>query len=641
MPAEKTRPKLQASQKNALSAAPEWVVMVALATLALLTIAAYRESLSAPFFFDDRPAILNNPTIRHLWPISDLLKPPISGASGRPVANLSFALNYAWSGTSVRGYHLANLAIHLLAGLILFGIVRRTQRSPALIGLHKADRDRATPVVPALAITGIWLLHPLQTETVTCIVQRTESLVSLFYLLTIYCFIRGAQNPSAIASGKVVVSKSRDSTNRVIWHSLAVLACLIGMASKEVMFSAPLMVLLYDRTFLSGSFRAAWQRHGRTYFFLAGTWLLLACLVLNSGGNRGHAAGFGLGVTWWSYALTQCKAVAHYLRLAIWPYPLVVDYGGEIVPGITKVVPQAFFLSVLFVLTIYALWRRPALGFLGAWFFVILAPSSSIIPLVSQTMAEHRMYLPLAAIVAGAVMGIHAFAKGASPWIFCALILALGITTYQRNKDYRSEISIWSNTVLCRPANLRARNELANALEDEGRHSEAIAQYEAAIQLAPNDPGSHYNLALALARAGRTSEAVEQYVQALRINPLFAEAHNGLGNVLVALGQTEQGISHYTEAIRLKPAYAEAHYNLGVAFFQAGQLERSKACFETAIRLNPEYAEAHNNLGSTLYLLGKREDAIAQYEEALRLAPGYLEAQNNLMKVRASTQNPK
>lgn len=619
--------------------------MAGLGILVLLTVAAYSNTFRAPFFFDDRPAILKNPTIRHLWPVWDLLQPPVSGVSGRPVVNLSLALNYAVGGTSVLGYHLTNLAIHLFAGLALFGIVRRTLRSPALIGLRKACPAGANPAdtstVPALAITGIWLLHPLQTETVTCIVQRTESLVSLFYLLTLYCFIRGAESPAAIAPGKQAVNPSRDSTNQVVWHSLAVMACLLGMASKEVMVSVPLMALLYDRTFLSGSFREAWHRHGRTYLFLASTWLLLACLVLNEGGSRGHAAGFGLGVTWWAYALTQCEAVTHYLRLAIWPYPLVVDYGGEIVHSMASVLPQALFLSALLVAAIYALGRWPVAGFLGVWFFAILAPSSSVVPLVSQTMAEHRMYLPLAAVVAGAVLGIHVFARRGSPWIFCVLMLALGLSTYRRNQDYRSEVSIWSNTVSRRPANLRARNELANALEDEGRHAEAITQYEAAIQLAPDDPGSHYNLALGLSRTGRTDEAVGQYLEALHINPSFAEAHSSLGNALVALGRIEQGISHYQEAIRLKPTYAEAHYNLGVAFFQAGQLDKSRVCFEAAIRLNPEYAEAHNNLGSTLFLLGKRDEAITEYEEALRLAPGFPDAQNNLRKVRASTQAPK
>jgi tetratricopeptide (TPR) repeat protein len=361
--------------------------------------------------------------------------------------------------------------------------------------------------------------------------------------------------------------------------------------------------------------------------------LLLIGLVTASGGSRGHAAGFGLGITPFSYALTQCEAVTHYLRLAGWPHPLVVDYGGHVVAGIAEVLPQAAFLGMLLLLTAYALWQWPVLGFLGAWFFVILAPSSSVIPLVSQTMAEHRMYLPLAAIVAGGAGGIQLFAGRRSLWIFGALILGFALVTYQRNRDYRSEVSIWSNTVMRRPDNLRARNELANALEDEGRHVDAIAQYETVIRLSPGDPNTHYNLGLALERMGKINDAIAQYTEALRLNPRFAEAHNSLGNALVSLGQSGQGINQYQEAIRLKPDFAEAHYNLGVALYQLGQLDKSEACFKAAIKLRPDYAEAHNNLGSVLFVLGRRNEAIAQYEEALRWAPNFADARNNLLKV--------
>ncbi len=629
------------------SAASRQIAAPALIVLILLTVAAYSDSFRVPFFFDDRPAILRNPTIRHLWPGRDLLNPPVSGVSGRPVANFSLAVNYVLGGTSVWGYHFANLAIHILTGLVLFGIARRTLRRPILAGKLKSDAGGADPAgiadMAALAVAGIWLLHPLLTETVTCIVQRTESIVSLFYLLTIYCFIRGAENSEtggrSPAAGSNPASASRPPTS-ALWFPASVLCCLMGMASKEVMATAPLLVLLYDRTFLSGSFRVAARRHMRTYLFLAATWLPLAGLVLHAGGSRGRAAGFGLGITPWSYALTQCQAVVHYVRLALWPFPLVVDYGGATVADLAAVLPQAIFLGAAVALTMYALWRRPVAGFLGAWFFVILAPSSSVIPLVSQTMAEHRMYLPLAAVTTGTVIGIQILAGRRSRWIFCALLPALTLLTWARNQDYRSEVSIWSKTVALRPGNLRARNELANALEDAGKNAEAIAQYEAAMQLAPDDPGTRYNLALALARAGRTGDAIQQYKEALRLNPLLVEAHNALGNALIAAGRTAEGISQYKEAIRLKPGFAEAHYNLGVAFFQAGRLRESEACFETAVRLKPDYAEAYNNLGSALFLLGRKEEAVAQYEAALRLAPDYTEARDNLMKVRASLQAP-
>ena len=202
---------------------------------------AYHNSFTGPFIFDDLPSIPENPTIRHLWPIWQPLSPPQTGGitvEGRPVINLSLAINYALGGYDVRGYHVLNLTIHILAGLTLFGVVRRTLLQPRL-------RERFGGVANelALAVAVLWTVHPLQTESVTYIVQRAESLMGLFYLLTLYCFIRSVESP-----------RPR------VWCGLCLTACAVGMASKEVMASAPLLVMLYDRAFISGSFREAWRR---------------------------------------------------------------------------------------------------------------------------------------------------------------------------------------------------------------------------------------------------------------------------------------------------------------------------------------------------------------------------------------------
>ena len=238
------------SQTNAARSGlpPCWATFLAGGLIVLATVLAYRNSFSGPFIFDDL-AISQNPTIRELWPIWKPLCPPNHGepVTGRPLLNLSFAVNYAVSGLNVRGYHVANLAIHVLAALLLFGILRRTFLLRSL-----GNSQIPTPIYFALAIALLWAVHPLQTESVTYIVQRAESLVGLFYLLTLYCFIRGA----TWGRGRY-------------WYAAAVLACLLGMASKEVMVSAPLIVLLYDRAFLAGSLREAWRRRYGFYLALA------------------------------------------------------------------------------------------------------------------------------------------------------------------------------------------------------------------------------------------------------------------------------------------------------------------------------------------------------------------------------------
>ncbi len=244
----------------------------------------------------------------------------------------------------------------------------------------------------AFSITLLWILHPLQTESVTYVSQSAESLMGLLYLLTLYCLVRRAE---------------ADGQGGRLWQCLCVAACLLGMGTKEVMVSAPLVALLYDRAFLSGSFRDAWRRRRPLYSCLAATWLPLALLVLSTHG-RGGTAGFGSGVSPWpSYAMNQLQAIVHYLGLCFWPQPLIFDYGSVLSPPTLRVLPYALAIAGLLALTAWGLLRRPVLDFLGACFFLILAPSSSIIPVATEKMAEHRMYLPLIPVVLLVVVGIH------------------------------------------------------------------------------------------------------------------------------------------------------------------------------------------------------------------------------------------
>ena len=237
----------------------------------------------------------------------------------------------------------------------------------------------------ALAIAIIWAVHPLQTASVTYVIQRAESLFGLFYLLTLYCFVRGVDSPRA-----------------VLWYAGSVAACLLGMASKEVMVSAPLMVLFYDRAFVGGSFREALRRRYGLYLALAGTWLLLGFMVAWSG-TRGNSSGFGIGVGCWEYLCTQFGAILNYLKLCVWPCPLVFDYGNYIAENVLEIAVCGVVVVLAGLATVVALWRWPKVGFLGVWFFAIFAPTTSFIPEL-QTVAEHRMYLPLAAVVTGLVV---------------------------------------------------------------------------------------------------------------------------------------------------------------------------------------------------------------------------------------------
>lgn len=573
---------------------PPWLAPLAL-TFAVALV--YANSLSAPFLFDDAGAVLGNPTIRNLASFA-VLNPPADGSTttGRPLVNLSYALNYALGGEHVVGYRVVNVAIHALAALTLFGLLRRTfscvwGRGPLAGDVSASSRASAllpsslNPDVAALTIAALWALHPLQTESVVCIAQRTESLCGLFYLLTLYAFARAT-----------IPSEGGARCPQRAWLVVSVGSCLLGMAAKEVMVTAPLVVLLYDRTFVAGTFAGALRVRRGYYAALAGTWLLLAFLVLQNSGARGASAGFGLGVTPWTYLLTQADALVRYLGLTLWPHPLVLDYGTGVAGALAEVWWQGVIVLMLLAATVWALVRRPVLGFVGAWFFLILAPSSSFVPLVAQTMAEHRMYLPLAAVLTVATLALFRF-SGALRWpVVVAVVAASAVVTALRNRDYRDAIAIWSDTIAHAPPHSRAFTNLGSAYVAAGRPAEALMPLDRALALNPADYSAQRNRALALLALGRADEAAVTFTALPAREPGEAAEYFELGNAYAREGKFPEAAAAYTRTATLDPAHFAARANLGNALLAAGRAAEAIAAYEAALRLRPSDARLLENL---------------------------------------------
>lgn len=584
-------------------------------------VSAYAGSFSGPFIFDDISSIPENPYICRLRSPSCILSAPAQKTiAGRPVVSLSLAINYALGGLNVRGYHAFNLAAHLLSALLLFGIVRRSLRGPAF-------RDRLERSAPWLAgtVALIWTVHPLQTESVTYIIQRTGLLMGLFYLLTLYCAIRGWE-----------------SSRPWPWFIGAVVACGLGMGCKEVMVSAPLTVLLYDRTFVSGSFGAAARRHGRLYAGLAATWVFLAVLMVS--GPRSDTVGFGLGISALDYLRTQAGVILSYLRLCFWPDPLVISYDWPVVRTWRAWAPHGLVVLVLLVGTLRALRRRHWSGFVGAWFFLILAPTSSFVPITTEIAAERRMYLPLAAVITLAVMvgwwggGYllrRVWSRSPVPQLAGAALVAalagvLGYATAQRNRDYRSALAIWTDAVAKQPTHARGLTGLGVALSRAGRIDEAAARFHRALELKPDDHLSHNALGDALAKLGKTDQALEHFLTAIRLRPDYHRAHNNLGNALVTLGRHEEAFQSFHRALDLWPDFAEAHVSLGYALSQTGRLDEAIRHYRRALDLRPHNVLCLNNLGNALLNQKKVERAIATFRQALTINPRRADTYNNL-----------
>jgi protein O-mannosyl-transferase len=598
---------------GASRAAPATAIAISLLIILAGISLAYASSFRGCWSYDDQGAILENPTIRHV--IGSWSPPPHSGlpVGGRPLVNLSLAINYAISGTAVWSYHLGNTVIHAVAALLFFGIVRRTAER---LGNRFPGSSRATDITYfACAIALVWSVHPLSTEAVTYVAQRAESLMACFYLLTLYGFIRAVE------------------TNRIGWYVVSAAACCLGMATKEVMVSAPFAVLLYDRTFVSGGWRAAWRQRRVYYLLLAVSWTILAWLLITNGG-RGGTAGFDVSTGVLRYAVAQVHAHLLYLKLAIWPHPLVFDYGTDVVPFAGFGLVAGLVLGVLLLASIYGVWRRSAFGFLGALYFALLIPTSSIMPIATEPIAEHRMYLPLAALLCA---GGWTVIRCARRWWLASALLAVALTvlTARRAFDYRSARALWTDTLLKCPTNARAQYNLGQVLLNEGDMDGATLHLTAALAIRPNFPSALHGLSQALLRRGRATEAQQRAEAALQLQPDFAAAHNDLGSALLLNGEVTAALREFQSAVQLSPQNVEFRNNLGAALGRLNRWPEARAQYERALQLRPDLPLLHFGLANTLVRLGDLGAAIAEYEYTVKLDRNYPGAVDHLARVRA------
>jgi len=609
----------------------------------------YANSLSAPFIFDDQTAIIENSQIQRLWPLSVPLSPRReTPVAGRPIVNLTFAINYAASGLDIRGYRLTNLAIHLLAALTLFGLVRRALLLPSLAPTFGAQ---ATNLAWIAAL--MWMLHPLQTETIDYITQRTESLMGLCYLLTLYCSVRALEG----RQGR--------------WHAAAIVACATGMACKESMVTAPVMVGLFDYVFVGAPALRKVQR-SRLYVGLAASWVVLGALMAS--GPR-TTVGFDSSVSGWTYLLNQAPILLTYLRLTFWPRNLVLDYGTPQPLTLADVWLPMLVLVAIAVGVLVMLARRPHVGFLGAWCFIILTPTSSIVPIATEVGAERRMYLPLAGLVVLVVLAIYralgqratARDQGLAFAAAIAVCALLSVATLQRNREYESKLSILQTTVDRRP-HPRSYLMLGTTLLEAGRRQEATAYLERARE----EPGAYFVLGVDHISEGRFAEGAEElerFVQlapthrqivdareslgraystlnqldkaeahlteVVRMQPRRGPAHAYLGEVLLRQGRTADGVREFQIAAELQPGNPDALRLLGIAQGQTGQLAAAAATFSRVIELDPLNARGHYLLGSALAAAGQVAAAVPHFARAVELDPQDAQARDDLRRAQA------
>ena len=554
--------------------------------IALFAGLAYANSLQVPFLFDDQPSIPDNPVIRDLGNFL-LHDTGYRYNPGRFVGYLSFALNYRLGGVEVVGYHLFNIAVHLGNALLVYALALITFETPFFRDSRPAGRlpavtgpSRATCNGIALLAALIFVVHPLQTQAVTYIVQRLTSLMTLFFLLALVLYALMRQRGEA----------SRPRVLALYLGSLA--AVLLAMKTKQNAFTLPAVIALYEFFFFRGAIRKRLLR--LVPFFL--TLLVIPLSLLDLQKPMGAVISEVSKVTQYKsplsrldYLYTQFRVIVTYLRLLVFPVDQNLDYDYPLYHSLFAA-PVFASLSLLLALAGagYYLWRRSATEFpelrlasFGiCYFFITLSVESSVIP-ITDVIYEHRVYLSSAGafltvatlLVSLAARVLGSTGRKALLCSCCAAIVVLCLLTFQRNKVWASSVSLWEDVVGKSPGKARGYNNLGAAYTDAGSWQKGGVALNRALVLDPTNAEAYYNLGrLYLGFPDRAGEAVAALKTAIRLKPDYEDAFVNLAAAYIRVGNPAESIRILERVLAETAERADAHFNLAVAYSLVGDL---------------------------------------------------------------------
>ncbi|MFA4827673.1 MAG: tetratricopeptide repeat protein [Thermodesulfovibrionales bacterium] len=481
----------------------------------LLSLFAYSRTFNGEFQFDDDTSVIENPYVNGASKFSWHNLAGSIGNGARPFTAITFALNYQFGGLDVRWYHITNFIIHIFNGALIFSIVLLTMRSSKLPAHYTA---RASSV--ALISTAIFLLHPVQTEAVSYISQRYESLASLFYLCSLLAYIE------ARLAGQQRAESDELHATRYALYAASIIFGILAIYSKEIAITLPVVILVYDFYFLED--RPFLKRIAGPGIFI-GLALITGILII-SGFSKSIDAGFSVKTfTPWEYLLTQFRVVTTYIRLLFLPVNQNLDYDFRISRSffeVDTVLSFIFLLMLLFsALLLFKKWRLGS--FFILWFFIILAPTSTIIPIIDPIF-EHRVYLASAGvfvIISDVLSKWTSMQKEGGTYnrtaicVVAVLIVLLSAATFQRNRVWETKLSLWEDAAKKSPMKSRVHNNLGNCYMLQSKHFRAIEEYKKAIALDSNNVEAYYNLGLNLENVGMLNQAIYYYDIFYKIAP--------------------------------------------------------------------------------------------------------------------------
>ena len=575
------------------------------AAIALVGALAYSNTFEGTFVFDDLVNILRNPFLRWTeFSFENLYRAMFLGINQRPIANLSFALNYYFAGYAVGPFHIVNLAVHITNALLVQALARCTFELWARLSSQGGTRRDTLSLECAALLAGLlFVAHPIQTQSVSYIVQRMNGLATLFYLSAFLLYIRG---------------RKRHERERITAYGLAGVSWLLALGSKEIALTLPAAIWLYEWFFFRNLEWAFARRTLLTFWLPLGAVAFLLYYILIWGPDFGYAKrDFDMV----ERQLTQFRVLILYLGLLAYPHPGRLNLAHDIPISHGLLDPVTTATSLIALVSLFAVgvrlsshWRVAAFGIF--WFFLHLAMESSIISL--EMVYEHRTYLPMAGI---AIAVSHLLFTSAVPFRAAAcgsvaVVIALAAATHVRNEVWRNGLALWGDVVAKSPELPRAHNNLGAALGRSGQMEASVPKYEEALRLQPRFAEALRNLGGAKLALGEPEESLRYMLESLRIKPESYLTLGGLADALAELGRLDEAAASYELALHGYPD--ERLFNgLGRVRYQQGKLEEAAHFFSWSLKTNPEFGIARINLGSVLIDQGRVDEALAQFFEVL------------------------
>ena len=606
---------------------------VGIVLISFISVGLYLNSLNNSFHFDDSIHIVDNPYIKNLSDFSLFLQGIKAHSTWhRILPTLSFAINYHFNKLHPLGYHLVNLMLHIFAGILVYFI----SRILLSLALQKpgtpsqGDRDPENREIDLLSLLTavIFVSHPIQVNTVTYIVERNEGLAGLFYLLSFFLFLKGS-----IAAGR----------QRVLLLSGSGFSFLCSALSKEIGLTLPVILILFDFIFIC---RGREDILRRIKFYLPVLLFLSVYLLFFLDG--GLLWMFTKGSEGWRWTprenlLTQANVMIQYFKLLLLPLPqwLNADHDFWVSRTLFEYPTVLSVSIVLFLLTsaVILVRKNKLISFSIFFFFFVLAPTSSIIP-IWDMVVEYRLYLPIFAFALVLALFFHYLyrlsthhmsLKIAQRVVVGIAVFVLGfysVVTIERNKVFKDELTLWTDAAKKSPNKTRTKANLITAYNNlgvyyrrAGAYDKAIEILKTAIQIAGDDPAIYNNLGIAYIGKKDFDQAIAEFKQVIYYRPGYAKAHENLGKALAMRDLIDEAFQEIREAIRIDPEVPDYHFDLGGLYERRGLIDEAAKEYKVALGLDSKFFEGHYRLGILYGKKGNHLEAISEFEEAVKIDP--------------------